>query len=140
MNSSRFKLEVSLSIVCSHIAIFFLAVWFQSKYGFGEGSVFSVLSALIPLFGLFSTIIVKNSLNNKYNVKAGKKVNLQMIWVCRLILLSYVVACLSTFLLFYGQVIKTDKDLADWISGIEVGLGVMLGLIIDDLFGGAKEK
>lgn len=138
MYSSAFKFQTSLLIVISHILIFATAIYFQLNFGFDDTNLFSVLAALIPLFGLFVAIILKDTIAGKYNFRKGRKVNPQMVWITRIILIAYIAACFSTFYLFYRQVIATPDQLSEWIARIEGALGVSVGLIVDDLFGGGK--
>lgn len=136
MYQSQLKLCVSSFVVISHGAIFFVALAFQSHQAFDNEDAFSVLGALIPLFGLFVTIIIKDTLANKFNMRKGRKVNSQMLVVTLFICLFYLGGCFTTFYLFYNQTITTSSDLSNWIARIEAAFGIGLGLIIDDLFGG----
>lgn len=138
MYQSNLKLSVSVFIILSHGAVFFLALIFSYFGAFDNISIFSVLGPLIPLFGLFTTIVIKDTLQNKFSRKRGPVVNTQMIAVTSLICVFYLFSSLSTFFLFYAQVIKTVDQLSEWIARIEVAFGIGLGLIVDDLFGGEK--
>ena len=140
MHRNKFKFETSITIVVSHIAIFFVALVFELNYGFGEGNAFNVMSATIPLFGLFLSIIIKDTIAGQFDLSAGRLINAQMVWVTRLILASYVAACMLTFVLFWRQAITTPEELSGWISTIEAALGVSLGMLVDSLFGGNKEE
>ncbi|MCW2307949.1 hypothetical protein [Rhodobium gokarnense] len=140
MHRNKFKLEASITIVLSHVVIFFIAIIFQAKYGFGERSAFDVMSATIPLFGLFLSIIIKDTISGQFDLSSGKIITPQMVWITRIILGSYVIACLLTFLLFGIQSIKTPDELTSWIASIESALGVSLAMLVDSLFGGDQRK
>lgn len=140
MYASVFKFQTSLQIVISHILIFVVAFYFQLNFGFGNLDLFSVLAALTPLFGLFVAIILKDTIAGKYDFRKGRRVNMQMVWITRIILSAYILACFATFYLFYRQVIATPEDLSQWIARIESALGISVGLIVDDLFGGGSAK
>jgi hypothetical protein len=138
MYQSNLKLALSNFIVLSHGAIFFTALLFHFYGAFDNANIFSILGPIIPLFGVFTTIIIKDTLRNKFSRARGKKINSQMISVTSLICVFYFFACAATFVLFYVQSITTVDQLSEWIARIEVAFGVGLGLIIDDLFGGEK--
>ena len=125
-------------MLVSHISIIFVALLFDMNFGFGTSNPFFILSSLIPLFGLFLSVIIKDTLAGRTNLKRGPQVNAQMVWVSRIIFSAYVLLCFTTFFMYYRQAIATPEELAAWIASIEIALGVGVGMIIDDLFGGSS--
>ncbi len=136
MRRNRLKLIVSFFVVTSHIAVFFITFYLQSLFALESSQIFTVLGSTIPLFGVFTTIIVKDSIRGQLNLSLGPTVSAQMIMVTFLILLAYIGAVAMTFRMFLTQVIVTAEQLGTWISLIESAFGITLGLIVDSLFGG----
>jgi len=139
MYISKLKLIVSSFVVISHIFLFFITFYIATKVQL-ELNIFEILGAMIPLFGLFVAIIIKDTLHNKFNFRRGKKVNNQMIVITYSILISYSLAISLTFLLFIDQTIGTVEQLSTWLALIESAFGISVGLIIDGLFGGETKS
>jgi len=134
MTSSQLKLYVSLSVVVSHIATFFGVILLRA-FVLPRADVFEILGALVPLFGVFLVVIVKDTLKGREDTSLGKPQSQQMIALTFILIGAYIVAVAATLIMVVKQILE-PADLPRWLAIIESAFGTSLGLIIDDLFGG----
>ncbi len=137
MTSSRLKLYVSLGVVVSHILTFF-GILLLRAFVIPNLDIFGVMQAMVPLFGVFLVVIVKDTIRGREDLSIGNVQTEQMVLLTFIILGSYVLAVASTLLMVAQQVIE-PADLSKWLGIVELAFGVALGLIIDDLFGGKAQ-
>jgi hypothetical protein len=137
MTSSQLKLYVSLGIVISHVLVFF-AVLLLRGFVIPQADVLGILGAMIPLFGVFLVVIVKDTVRGREDLAAGNIQTPQMIGLTFIMLGSYVLAVFSVLLMVVVQAVE-PAELSKWLTTIEAAFGVALGLIIDDLFGGTAK-
>jgi hypothetical protein len=137
MTSSRLKLYVSLGVVVSHILTFF-GILLLRAFVIPNLDIFGVMQAMVPLFGVFLVVIVKDTIRGREDLSIGNVQTEQMVLLTFIILGSYVLAVASTLLMVARQVIE-PADLSKWLGIVESAFGVALGLIIDDLFGGKAQ-
>lgn len=138
MTNSQLKFYVSLFVVLSHVATFFGIVLLKAV-ALPDANVLEIMGAMIPLFGVFLVVIVKDTLRGRENLEPGNRQTPQMIALTFIILGAYIVAVAMTLWLVVKQIIEPN-ELPKWLATIESAFGVALGLIIDDLFGGKAEK
>jgi hypothetical protein len=93
------------------------------------------MGAMVPLFGVFLVVIIKDTLRGREDLSVGRLQTQQMLLLTFMILGSYVLAVAATLLMIVNQTIE-PADLSKWLAIIESAFGIALGLIIDDLFGG----
>ena len=137
MTSSQLKLYVSMAVVLSHVATFFGVLMLRALV-LPQANIFEIMGAMVPLFGVFLVVIIKDTLRGRENLSVGNVQNQQMVLLTFTILGSYVLAIATTFLMVIQQTIQPD-DLPRWLAIIESAFGTALGLIIDDLFGGKTQ-
>ena len=138
MTNSRLKFYVSLWIVLSHIATFF-GVMLLKAFVLPDANVLEIMGAMIPLFGVFLIVILKDTVRGREDLSQGKIQTLQMVTLTFIILGAYCLAVVVTFLMVISQSIE-PADLPKWLATIELAFGASLGLIIDDLFGGKTQQ
>ena len=138
MTSSRLKLYVSLFVVVSHILIYFGVLGLKA-FVIPEADVFEIMGAMVPLFGVFLVVIIKDTVRSREDLRTGKMQTQQMILLTFAMLGAYILAALSALGMVAAQTI-TAADLPRWLTTIEAAFAVSLGLIIDDLFGGKSTE
>jgi hypothetical protein len=134
MTNSRLKLYVSLFVVLSHIATFF-GVLLLKAFALPDMNIFDIVGPLVPLFGVFLVVIIKDTLRGREDLSLGNVQTQQMVLLTFIILVAYALAVVATLLMIVQQTIE-PADLPKWLAVVESAFGVALGLIIDDLFGG----
>jgi hypothetical protein len=137
MTNSRLKLYVSLAVVVSHILTFF-GILLLRAFVVPNLDIFGVMQAMVPLFGVFLVVIVKDTLRGREDLSTGNVQTQQMVLLTFIILGSYMLAVAATLLMVAQQVIE-PSDLSKWLAIVESAFGIALGLIIDELFGGKAE-
>jgi hypothetical protein len=137
MTSSRLKLYVSLAVVLSHVATFF-GVLMLRAFVLPQADIFEIMGTMVPLFGVFLIVIIKDTLRGRENLSVGNVQNQQMVLLTFIILGSYVIAVGLTFMMVVQQAIQPN-ELPRWLAIIESAFGAALGLIVDDLFGGKTQ-
>jgi hypothetical protein len=134
MTYSRLKLYVSLCIVLSHVGTFF-GVLMLRAFVLPQANIFEIMGSMLPLFGVFFVVIIKDTLRGRENLAVGNIQSEQMVLLTFIIVGSYILAVGLTFMMVIQQTIQ-PTDLPKWLAIIESAFGTALGLIIDDLFGG----
>ena len=139
MTSSRLKLYVSMVVVLSHVATFFGVLMLRAVV-LPTANLFDIMGAMVPLFGVFLIVIIKDTVRGREDLATGKVQTPQMIMLTFIMLGSYCLAVVATLVMVVLQSLE-PADLPKWLATIESAFGTSLGLIIDDLFGGkAQEK
>jgi hypothetical protein len=139
MTSSRLKLYVSMVVVLSHVATFFGVLMLRAAV-LPNANLFDIMGAMVPLFGVFLIVIIKDTVRGREDLATGKVQTPQMIMLTFIMLGSYCLAVVATLVMVVLQSLE-PADLPKWLATIESAFGTSLGLIIDDLFGGkAQEK
>jgi hypothetical protein len=134
MTGSRLKLYVSLFVVCSHIAAFFGVVLLRALV-LPKVDIFEIIGSLVPLFGVFLVVIVKDTIKGREDLSIGRVQSTQMVSLTFILLGAYILAIAMTLVMVGYQSVQ-PSELPRWFAVIESALGTSLGLIIDDLFGG----
>jgi hypothetical protein len=137
MTSSRLKLYVSLAIVLSHVLTFFGILMLRALV-LPSMNILDVMGAMVPLFGVFVVVIIKDTLRGREDLAIGNVQTQQMVMITFIILGSYVLAVAMTLMMVVMQALE-PADLSRWLATIEAAFGTALGLIIDDLFGGKSQ-
>jgi hypothetical protein len=135
MTSSRLKLYVSLSVVISHVATFF-GVLLLRAFVLPQANIFEIFGAMVPLFGVFMVVIIKDTLRGREDLSVGNVQTQQMVLLTFMFVAAYALAVAATLIMVVAQTLEPG-DLPKWLAIIESAFGIGLGLIIDDLFGGA---
>ena len=134
MTSSQLKLYVSLFVVLSHILVYFGVIALK-QWVVPATDVFEIMGAMVPLFGVFLIVIIKDTVRGREDLRTGNVQTQQMVLLTFAMLGAYALAVLSALAMVASQAILV-ADLPRWLTTIEAAFGVGLGLIIDDLFGG----
>jgi hypothetical protein len=138
VTNSRLKFYVSLWIVLSHIATFFGVILLRALV-LPNANILEIMGAMIPLFGVFLIVIIKDTVRGREDLSQGNVQTLQMVTLTFIMLGAYSLAVAVTFLMVIFQSIE-PADLPKWLATIESAFGASLGLIIDDLFGGKTQQ
>jgi hypothetical protein len=134
MTNMQLKLYVSLAVVVSHVATFFGVIMLRI-FVLPQANVFEIIGAMIPLFGVFLIVIIKDTVRGREDLSVGNIQTQQMTMITFVILGAYCVAVGVTFPMVIEQAIE-PAELPKWLAVIESAFGTALGLIIDELFGG----
>jgi hypothetical protein len=137
MTNSQLKLYVSLGIVLSHVATFFAVIILRAMV-LPQANILEIMGAMVPLFGVFLIVIVKDTVRGREDLATGKVQTPQMVMLTFIMLGSYCLAVAATFAMVVLQTLE-PADLPKWLATIEAAFGTALGLIIDDLFGGKAQ-
>jgi hypothetical protein len=137
MTSSRFKLYVSLTVVLAHVATFFGVLLLRAAV-IPQANLFDIMGPMIPLFGVFLIVIIKDTVRGREDLSVGNVQTPQMIMLTFIMLGSYCLAVVATLVMIVLQSLE-PADLPKWLATIESAFGSALGLIIDDLFGGKSQ-
>lgn len=138
MTSSRLKLYVSLFVVFSHILIYFGVLGLKA-FVVPNADIFEIMGAMIPLFGVFLIVIIKDTVRGREDLRVGNVQTQQMVMLTFSMLGAYILAAFSALGMVAKQTI-TVADLSRWLTTVEAAFGMGLGLIIDDLFGGKSTE
>jgi hypothetical protein len=126
-------------VVLSHVATFFGVLMLRAAV-LPNANLFDIMGAMVPLFGVFLIVIIKDTVRGREDLATGKVQTPQMIMLTFIMLGSYCLAVVATLVMVVLQSLE-PADLPKWLATIESAFGTSLGLIIDDLFGGkAQEK
>src|SRR5262249_37656353 len=117
MTISQLKLWVSGGVVVSHILTFF-GILLLRAFVIPKANVFEIMGAMVPLFGVFLVVIIKDTLRKREDLSVGKVQTQQMVMLTFMILGAYILAVAATLAMIVNQTIE-PMDLSKWLAIIE---------------------
>ena len=134
MRESLFKKILGLTIICIHIFIVFLILYYKNDNQFGDEDLKIALSIIIPLFATYMTLIIKDFIDERYLKKnEDKKINFSFIIITTLFTVGIF---LSIICVLDSQANNgySSEDFAFYLSIPESVFGLYLGMIFKSLY------
>jgi hypothetical protein len=135
MTEQVLKKRIFFFMLLSKIFVICFVIIISQLGGLSHSETPGALSALIPLFSVYITVMVNEYIKNRYNTKPEKKIKLKPTFVK----LTYIVFPVYVITIIGLLLIKLEGTISfqqfqTYLTTIETGLGVYIGQIVFGLF------
>jgi hypothetical protein len=141
MEKNKFKNRLAILLILSHVIAIVQVIVLYFSIGFKISELTTTLSMLTPIFTVYTTLIIKNIIENKVKVTDTSQVEFTETYV----FISFFIATGFTIYLFTINLLKafnigfSEFDNYKTLLGIsETLFGLYLGQIIPDVYKSEK--
>lgn len=140
MKEQRLKKHILVFMLLSKIVVILFVLFHWQTGGYSTSEAMATIALIIPLFAVYLTVIVKDTLNKPYQEQQQETQKIKG----TITLLTYTIFPLYLIIILYLISLKpqsggfTFEHLHTAIALVESGLGIYIGQIVFALF--RKEK